>query len=86
MPVFQWEGDKADAPGKEGTILLNDDDWDVFSSARSGYTGIRSGYYDDWFKGIQDELQRMKKCKNWRSRCKNDRMGKTGSGNYIYRI
>lgn len=63
VPVFQWEGDKADAPGKEGTILLNDDDWDVFSSARSGYTGIRSGYYDDWFKGIQDELQRMKNAK-----------------------
>ncbi|QXE17570.1 Ig-like domain-containing protein [Clostridium sp. 001] len=63
VPVFQWEGDKADAPGKAGTIVLNDDDWNVFSSARSGYTGIRSGYYDDWFKGIQGELQRMKDAK-----------------------
>ncbi|HWQ40467.1 MAG TPA: hypothetical protein VN456_00335 [Desulfosporosinus sp.] len=31
-----------------------------FSSARSGYAGVRSGYYDEWFQSLQTGLQRMK--------------------------
>ena len=61
VPAFSWIGDKAAVSGKEGTITFFDNAWYIFSAARSGYTGVRSGYYDDWFKSIQDGLQRMEK-------------------------
>ncbi|OBR91256.1 hypothetical protein CLRAG_31980 [Clostridium ragsdalei P11] len=57
---FSWSGDKASREGKEGTIVFSDSDWGVFSSARSGYSGIKPGFYDDWFKSIQTGLQKMK--------------------------
>lgn len=64
VPAFTWSGDQAVAPGKEGTIVFNDslkaDTWGIFSAARSGYTGVRPGYYDEWFQSIQTGLQRMK--------------------------
>ncbi|OBR91257.1 hypothetical protein CLRAG_31990 [Clostridium ragsdalei P11] len=60
VPEFSWAGDKATEPGKEGNVVFLDEDWGIFSSARSGYTGIRAGYYDDWFKSIQTGLQKMK--------------------------
>ncbi|AZV57193.1 cell surface protein [Clostridium sp. AWRP] len=60
VPEFTWSGNKAAVPGVEGTIELNDYVWEVFSSARSGYTGVRKGFYDDWFKSIQTGLQKMK--------------------------
>ncbi|AZV57194.1 cell surface protein [Clostridium sp. AWRP] len=60
VPEFTWDGNKAAAPGMEGTVVLNDYVWEVFSSARSGYTGVRKGFYDDWFKNIQNGLEKMK--------------------------
>ena len=60
VPSFQWTGDRSTVSGKEGSILLNDYDWDVFSSARSGYK-VRDGYYNDWFTAVKDELKRMEK-------------------------
>ncbi|QXE17564.1 Ig-like domain-containing protein [Clostridium sp. 001] len=60
VPEFSWGGDKSAAPGKEETVTFSDEDWGIFSSARSGYKGIRAGYYDDWFKSIQTGLQKMK--------------------------
>lgn len=60
VPSFQWTGDRATGSGNEGSILLNDYDWNVFSSARSGYK-VRDGYYDDWFAAVKDELKRMEK-------------------------
>ncbi|WP_406541255.1 hypothetical protein [Clostridium ljungdahlii] len=39
---------------------MNDYVWEVFSSARSGYSGVRAGFYDDWFKSVQDGLKKMK--------------------------
>lgn len=56
---FTWSGDKATNSGEEGTIVFNYA-WEVFSTARSGWTGVREGFYDDWFKSIQDGLQKMK--------------------------
>lgn len=60
VPEFTWYGQKATTPGTEGYIELNDYVWEVFSSARSGYTGVRKGFYDDWFKNIQAGLKKMK--------------------------
>ncbi|AZV57203.1 cell surface protein [Clostridium sp. AWRP] len=58
--AFTWSGNRAAAPGTEGTIVLDDYVWEVFSSARSGYKGVRKGFYDDWFKNIQNGLEKMK--------------------------
>ncbi|HWQ40464.1 MAG TPA: Ig-like domain-containing protein [Desulfosporosinus sp.] len=60
VPAFTWRGDKATAPGKEGTIEFVNDPWEVFSAVRSGYTGVRPEYYDDWFQSVQTGLQTMK--------------------------
>ena len=65
VPAFTWSGEKASTPGKEGAVVLNDttiiaDAWGIFSSARSGYAGVRPGYYDEWFQSVQTGLQRMK--------------------------
>ncbi|MBV7275201.1 Ig-like domain-containing protein [Clostridiaceae bacterium UIB06] len=57
---FSWSGDGVPVGGTEGSIAFSDADWGVFSAARSGYTGIPSGFYDDWFKSIQTGLQNMK--------------------------
>ncbi len=57
---FTWSGKKASSQGEEGTIIFITDVWEVFSSARSGYKGVRSGYYDDWFKSVQNGLKKMK--------------------------
>ncbi|MBI6871875.1 cell surface protein [Clostridium aciditolerans] len=60
VPEFTWSGDKAPAPEQEGTIIFMADVWGVFSAARSGYKGVRQGYYDDWFKSVRDGLKKMK--------------------------
>ncbi|WP_082856600.1 cell surface protein, partial [Clostridium ljungdahlii] len=64
VPEFTWSGDKTSTDGKdgatEGSVELNDYVWEVFSSARSGYSGVRAGFYDDWFKSVQDGLKKMK--------------------------
>jgi hypothetical protein len=60
VPSFEWIGDKASVSGEEGSIELNNYTWEVFSSARSGYAGVREGYYDDWIAAVKDELKRMK--------------------------
>ncbi|EET88176.1 hypothetical protein CcarbDRAFT_1412 [Clostridium carboxidivorans P7] len=60
VPEFSWGGSRSIDGKAEGTIELNDYVWEVFSSARSGYTGVRAGFYDDWFKMIQNGLQKMK--------------------------
>lgn len=63
VPKFTWSGNKTSKDGKdggeEGTVELNDYVWEIFSSARSGYT-VRDGFYDDWFKSVQTGLQKMK--------------------------
>lgn len=60
-PTFTWEGDKASTPGQEGTVVFTGTDiWQVFSAARFGYSGVRAGYYDDWFQSVQTGLQAMK--------------------------
>ncbi|WP_411678819.1 Ig-like domain-containing protein [Clostridium thailandense] len=58
---FSWSGDGVPDGGTEGSIAFSDADWGVFSAARSGYTGIPSGFYDDWFKSIQTGLEKMSK-------------------------
>ncbi|OAA84561.1 Ig-like domain-containing protein [Clostridium ljungdahlii] len=64
VPEFTWNGDKTSINGKDGTtegsVELNDYVWEVFSSARSGYSGVRAGFYDGWFKSVQDGLKKMK--------------------------
>lgn len=58
VPEFYWGG--ATNPEQTGTVGMVSYSWEVFSSARSGYTGVRAGFYDDWFKGLQKGLQEMK--------------------------
>lgn len=61
IPEFTWDGGKSPAKGEEGSIeFIRTDPWGIFSAARSGYKGIREGYYDEWFKNVQDGLKKMK--------------------------
>lgn len=62
IPEFTWFGDKSPAKGEEGSIefCIVIDTWGIFSAARAGYKGIREGYYDEWFKNVQDGLKKMK--------------------------
>ncbi len=60
VPKFSWVGAKANKAGEEGTIQFTSPLWEVYSSARFGYKGMKQGYYDDWFKSVQDGLKKMK--------------------------
>lgn len=60
VPEFTWYGNKSPRPGEEGEIIFTTDTWGIFSAARSVYKGVREGYYDEWFKSVQDGLKKMK--------------------------
>ncbi|NMM63543.1 cell surface protein [Clostridium sp. P21] len=61
VPKFSWVGARASSKGEEGTMQFTSPLWEVYSSARSGYKGMKDGYYDEWFKSVQDGLKEMKK-------------------------
>ena len=66
VPKFSWVGARASNKGEEGTMQFTSPLWEVYSSARSGYKGMKDGYYDEWFKdewfkSVQNGLKEMKK-------------------------